>query len=177
MSADHAPKPAARRSWRERLAPHPILSVAVALVWILAVGDASAGTLVLAAILGFAIPLATGRFWPDRPRIADKRMAVEYAAIVLWDILVSNVQVARIVLFRRNETLRSHFLTVPLDVTSPEAIAVLSATITMTPGTLTADLSADRRSLLVHALDVADPQAAVAEIKSRYERRLKEILP
>ena len=54
---------------------------------------------------------------------------------------------------------------------------MLAGTITMTPGTLSAELSADGRSLLVHGLDVPDPGALVAEIKSRYEARLLEIFP
>ena len=68
-------------------------------------------------------------------------------------------------------------MTIPLALTSPEAITVLAGTITMTPGTVSAELSADGRALLVHGLDVPDPDALVAEIKSRYEARLLEIFP
>ena len=49
--------------------------------------------------------------------------------------------------------------------------------ITLTPGTLSADLTPDRRWLLVHALDVDDEAALVAQLKRRYERPLAEILP
>ncbi len=64
---------------------------------------------------------------------------------------------------------------IPLDLRSPEAITVLAGTITLTPGTVSAEFSADGRELLVHALDAPDPDAVRDEIKSRYERRLKEI--
>jgi len=66
-------------------------------------------------------------------------------------------------------------VTIPLDLRSPEAITVLAGTITMTPGTVSADLSADGRALLVHCLDADHPDAVRDEIKTRYERRLKEI--
>ena len=56
-----------------------------------------------------------------------------------------------------------------------EAITALAGTITLTPGTVSADLSADGRSLLVHCLETADPAATVSQIKERYDRRLKEI--
>jgi multicomponent K+:H+ antiporter subunit E len=46
-----------------------------------------------------------------------------------------------------------------------------------TPGTVSADLSSDGTKLLVHCLDADDPDAVVAEIKHRYERRLREIFP
>ena len=55
------------------------------------------------------------------------------------------------------------------------AITVLAGTITMTPGTVSSDVSADGRSLLVHCLHAPEPASVVDEIKQRYERRLKEI--
>ena len=54
---------------------------------------------------------------------------------------------------------------------------VLAGTITMTPGTVSCDLSADGRSLLVHCLDAPDAEEAVRQMKVRYEARLKEIFP
>jgi multicomponent K+:H+ antiporter subunit E len=67
------------------------------------------------------------------------------------------------------------WITVPVDLTSAEAITVLAGTITMTPGTVSATLSADGSSILVHTLDTDDPDGVRDQIKSRYERRLKEI--
>ncbi len=160
-----------------RLVPHPILSALVALVWVMSANAASLGSLVMGVIVGLAVPLATRAFWPDRPRLRNTWLVADYVAIVLWDIVLSNIEVARLILSRRGDSLKSRFVTVPLDITAPEAIAVLAGTITMTPGTVTADLSADGRSLLVHCLETADPEATVAAIKHRYERRLKEIFP
>ncbi|MBB4016945.1 multicomponent K+:H+ antiporter subunit E [Chelatococcus caeni] len=160
---------------RKILVPHPILTLLITLVWLLLANEFSAGHLVLGLILGVLIPQITSVYWPERPKIGAPLTIVEYALIVLWDIVVSNVQVARLVLFRRSDGLRSTFVTVPLDITAPEAITTLAGTITMTPGTVSADLSADGRALLVHCLDVDDPAATVAQIKARYEARLKRI--
>ncbi|MCB5175381.1 MULTISPECIES: Na+/H+ antiporter subunit E [Microvirga] len=158
-----------------RLFPHPILSVVIAIVWILLVNEITAGQIVIGIFLGWAIPKLTSPYWPDRPRIRRPGAVIAYMGIVLWDIVVSNIQVAYWVLFRRGNSLRSRFVTVPLDLTTAEAITALAGTITMTPGTVSADLSADGRSLLVHCLETDDPDATVAQIKDRYERRLKEI--
>ena len=95
--------------------------------------------------------------------------------VVLWDICVANVQVAMIILFKANANTKPAWITIPLDLRTPEAITVLAGTITMTPGTVSSDLSADGRSLLVHCLDAPDPDAVRDDIKARYERRLKEI--
>jgi multicomponent K+:H+ antiporter subunit E len=129
----------------------------------------------LGIILGFIVPKLTSAYWPDRPRIKHPLRVAEFVAIVLWDIVVSNISVAYLVLFRKGDSLRSQFVTVPLDIQSPEAITMLAGTITMTPGTLSADLASDGSSILVHCLDVENADDVVRDIKHRYERRLKEI--
>jgi multicomponent K+:H+ antiporter subunit E len=158
-----------------RLFPHPILSGVLVVVWVLLANDISAGTVVLGAVLGWAIPKFTHVYWPDAPRFNRLSAIPGFVMVVLWDIVVSNVQVAMLILFRRPETLRSRFVTVPLELRTAEAITILAGTITMTPGTVSADLSADGRAILVHCLEVDDAEATVAQIKERYERRLKEI--
>lgn len=157
------------------LVPHPLLSVTLLLVWVALANEVSAGSIALGLVLGLVVPVATGPFWPDRPRVGRPLKIVEYTLVVLYDIVVANLQVARLILMVPNDRLRSRYVTIPLELTSPEAITVLAGTITMTPGTLSAELAADGRALLVHGLDVPDPEALVAEIKSRYEARLLEI--
>ncbi|MBK3777681.1 Na+/H+ antiporter subunit E [Azospirillum brasilense] len=159
----------------KRLLPHPLLTLMIALVWLLLANDLSVGHLVLGLIIGILVPLVTSVYWPDRSRVRNPAAILGYLLVVAWDIVVSNVQVAYLVLFRRGDTLRSRFITVPLDLRTPEAVAVLAGTITMTPGTVSADTSADGRALLVHCLEADDPDAVIAQIKDRYERRLKEI--
>ncbi len=158
-----------------RIFPHPLLSLVIWVVWILLVNEISAGHVALGAILGWAIPRLTTAYWPDRPRIRRPATVLAYAGIVLTDIVISNVQVAYLILFRRGDDLRSQFVTVPLDLTTAEAITVLAGTITLTPGTVSADLSADGRALLVHCLEAPDPESVVTTIKERYERLLLEI--
>ncbi|MFZ1429870.1 MAG: Na+/H+ antiporter subunit E [Geminicoccaceae bacterium] len=155
--------------------PHPLLSLTLTLVWMALANEVSLGSLVMGLILGVLVPIGTAAFWPDRPRVRRPLKIVEYGLVVLYDIVVANLQVARLILFVPNDQLRSRYVTIPLALTSPEAITVLAGTITMTPGTVSAELSADGGALLVHGLDVPDPDALVAEIKARYEARLMEI--
>jgi len=160
---------------RERFLPHPFLTATLAVVWVLLVNDFSLANFLFGLLLGVGIAKLTSNYWPGRPRIRNPLAILEYSGVVLWDIIVSNVQVAYLVLFRRSDSLRSRFITVPLALKSPEAIATLAGTITMTPGTVSADLSADGRSLLVHCLDTADGDDTVVSITNRYERRLMRI--
>lgn len=160
---------------RIRPLAHPLLTLTLAMVWVLLANDFSWAALAFGLLVGFAIASITSAYWPGQVRVRRPAAMAAYCVIVLWDILVSNVQVAWLVLFRRGASLRSRFIVVPLELQSPEAIAVLAGTITMTPGTVSADLSADGRALLVHCLEAADADEAVAAIKDRYERRLMRI--
>ena len=160
---------------RRRFLPHPLLTLALIVVWLLLINDLSLNAVVMGVILGVVIPFITAPYWPGQVRLKSLRVAVAYVLIVLWDIVVANVVVAAIILFKPNSRINSQWVTVPLDIRSPEAIALLAGTITMTPGTLSSDLSACGRALLVHCLDTDDPDEVRDTIKHRYERRLKEL--
>ena len=119
-----------------RILPHPVLSLAVALIWLLLVNRFAWGSLVFALVLGLVVPVATAPYWPGRTRLARPLGLINYTGIVIHDIVKANIDVARIVLFKPKADLRPCWLVVPLDLTAPEAIAVLMGTITLTPGTV-----------------------------------------
>lgn len=160
-----------------RLIPHPLLSLTLVLVWIGLVNKFTLGNLILGSVIGLTIPMVTAAYWPDRPILRRPLKIAEYMLIVLWDIIVANVQVAIIILFRRAATIHSQWIPVPLEITSAEAITVLAGTITLTPGTVSATLAADGSCILVHCLHTDDPDGVRDGIKTRYEKRLKEIFP
>ncbi len=157
------------------LLPHPLLTLLLAAVWILLQNEFSAGMAVFGLILGVIIPWGTSIWWPDTPKSIRIGKMARYSVIVLWDIIVANIQVAWIVLSVPNAKLKPAWIVVPLELVQPEAITVLAGTITLTPGTVSADLSDEGHSLLVHVLHTDDPDAVRDEIKTRYEARLKEI--
>lgn len=158
-----------------RILPHPGLTAMLLLIWLLMLNSLSMGGLVLGSIFAILVPIYTAAFWPDRPAMRWRLPLLLFLLLVVRDIIVANFHVARLILFRRNRDLRSAWLAIPLDLHSAEAITLLAGTISLTPGTVSADISSDGRHLLVHALDVADPTAEIAYIKARYERRLMEI--
>ncbi len=157
------------------LLPHPFLTLLLAVVWTLLQNSVSAVMVVFGLILGIIIPIITSVWWPDRPKSMKAGKMLSYSILVLWDIVVANVQVAWIVLTKSNDDMRPNWVVIPLELRSPEAITILMGTITLTPGTVSADLSDVGHSLLVHALDADEPAAVRDDIKDRYERRLKEI--
>jgi multicomponent K+:H+ antiporter subunit E len=157
-----------------RLVPAPWLSLVLFAAWLALNGSASPGHLVLAALLALAIPWFTERFRPERPRLHRPAVMARLAMRVLWDIVLSNIEVARRIL-GPEAAIRPQFVWVPLDLRDAHGIVTLAGIITMTPGTLSAELTPDRRHLLVHAFNVHDVDALVSDIKSRYETPLREI--
>ena len=159
----------------QKLFPHPYLSATLLLTWVLLMNSIGPGAVLMGGFLGVVIPLLTAPYWPEHAAMKHPLRLVAYIGLVLGDVVVSSIQVAAIILFKPVDQIQSAWICVPIDLPSPEAQALLAGTITMTPGTLTADFAADGKSLLIHSLHASDPDAVCAEIKSRYEARLKRI--
>jgi len=157
-----------------RWLPHPLLTPALALVWLLLNNSLAPGQVLLGLLLGWAIPRFTLAFWPERVRIYSTARLLRFAGVFLYDVLVANLAVARLIL-AGPRALRPAFVVVPLDLSNDLALSLLANTICLTPGTVSARLSADRRRLLVHALDCGDPAELVATVKTRFEAPLKAI--
>jgi multicomponent K+:H+ antiporter subunit E len=153
-----------------------MLSLTVAVVWLLLVATVEPAHLLMATVLGLVLPLAAQRLREERAGMRRPLLAARLALRVLWDIVLSNVEVARRILGRESR-IRPGFVWVPLDIRNEHGIATLAGIITMTPGTLSAELSADRKHLLVHCFHLGDAAATVAQIKRDYETPLREIFP
>ncbi|MDC8445899.1 MAG: Na+/H+ antiporter subunit E [Nitrosomonas sp.] len=157
-----------------RLLPHPLLTPALTGIWLLLNNSIEPGHILLGLLLGWIIPVLTIRFWPDKVVIRKPAVLLRFGFIFLYDIVVANFTVARLIL-GSPEKLTPAFVKLPLDLTSDVAISLLASSLTLTPGTLSARLSEDHSYLLVHALNETDPDTLIATIKQRYERPLKEI--
>lgn len=154
--------------------PHPILTPALTFLWLLLNNSFAPGQILLGALLGWSIPRFTLAFWPERTRIRHPLRLIRFFGVFLYDVLVANFAVAKLILAGPG-ALRPAFFVLPLDLKNELAISLLANTICLTPGTVSAKLSDDRSHLLIHALDADDPEAITATIKERFEKPLKEI--
>lgn len=93
----------------------------------------------------------------------------------LWDMLVSSIQVARAVLSPRDIT-RPRLVTIPLRVQSDAGITLVANFISLTPGTLSIDVSPDRKTLLVHDLLAGDSSEGTREgVRTGIEARVLKV--
>ena len=163
-------------TWRKRWLPSPILSVFVIGFWLLMNDSTDAGTIAMALLLALAVPPFAARLDREFARFGKLRGIPRLAGVLLWDMLIANITVARQVLGPEHKV-KPGFIWLPLDIGNIHGIAALTSFITLTPGTVSAALSEDRRHLLVHVLHLEDANALINEIKSRYEAPLMEIFP
>ncbi|KRG69583.1 Na+/H+ antiporter subunit E [Pseudoxanthomonas dokdonensis] len=160
----------------KRLLPSPLLTLTVSGFWLLLVGNVGPAALLMAALLGICMPLFAARLDREFARIGSLRRLPKMIVVVGYDIVRSNIEVALRILGPES-AIKPGFIWVPLDIRNIHGIAALTSIITLTPGTVSAELSPDRDYLLVHCFHVEDPDAVIAEIKQRYEKPLMEIFP
>ena len=92
----------------------------------------------------------------------------------LVELALSNIAVARVVLRPRLD-IRPGIVAFRTTLHSDLAITFLANMITLTPGTLTIDVSEERSTLYIHTLNVSDPEEVVADIRRAFERHLLEL--
>ncbi len=157
----------------ERWFPHPLVSVIVGLSWLMLNHSLDAGTILMALILAVGIPRLVRPFIARTPNI-DWLPAIQLFFVVLWDIIVSNVKVAKLVLGPMHK-MHPKWFRIPLETQHEEVNTLLAMIITTTPGTVSAGIDQDRGDILVHALSADDTEAEIQNIKDRYEKPLMQI--
>ncbi len=101
---------------------------------------------------------------------------IRFGTFSLWSIIKSNIDVARVVLSPKMP-IKPGIIGIPLDVRSERGMTILANIITLTPGTVSLDISSDRKTLYIHTLDVGNVENLRREIKEDFERRVLELAP
>jgi len=152
---------------------HPVLSLLLAVAWLVLSRSLEPVHLLSAALLGVFVPRVLHQVLPAGQSI-HWGGAIRLTAVVLWDIVLSNITVAVLVLGPMSRP-RPAWLRIPLACEHDRLNALFASIITMTPGTLSAVVDEPARCIWVHALNCEDGPALVAQIKARYEAPLLRI--
>jgi multicomponent K+:H+ antiporter subunit E len=158
-----------------RIVPHPLLTVALIMAWLL-LNRFSVGHLVLGTAVALVAGKSMSALQPARPRVRRWDLIPMLVGIVLFDIVRSNIAVARLILTGgRHGRRRSGFIEIPLELRDPTALAILSVIVTATPGTAWMQYDARRAAVLLHVFDLVDEAGWIDLVKGRYEHLLLEI--
>jgi multicomponent Na+:H+ antiporter subunit E len=152
-----------------------LLNTLLALAWIALTGTFTPANLLFGFVLGYGLLAVTQRLMAPSRYFSTVPKVVSFALFFVWELLQANVRMALTVLSPRLR-LRPAVVALPLDVRSDPAITLLANLITLTPGTLYLDISADRRVMYVHTIHVDDLDSFRQGIKNGFERRVRELL-
>lgn len=151
-------------------------NVLLAVNWALLTGHFSLENLVAGFVIGFLLLCFLRRAVGQTAYFPKVRNAIAFFVHFLWELFLANLSVARTVLFESRDEITPAFLAIPLEAKTDAEIALLANLITLTPGTLSLDVSTDRSVLYIHTLDVEDVDGLRVEIKRSLERGLLEVM-
>lgn len=149
------------------------VSIVMAVIW----ATVSGSFTLLNLIFGFVLSLLT--LWLLRERFVGReytsraRRVFSLILLFLVELAKSAWRVAHLVL-KPNMDLKPGIFAYPLTVKSDWEISLLANLITLTPGTLSVDVSDDRSTLYVHAIDCSDVEAARRDIAEGFEKKILE---
>ena len=158
-----------------RLYPHPLVSLTLFVVWLMLWQSVAPLDVLMAVILATLLP-RTLVLLEEAPSRAKKPLVIlKLFFVVLYDIAVSNYNVARTVLMGREGNIPTGFVNIPLELRDRYGLAALATIITSTPGTFWAAYNRRTNVLTIHVFELRDEDAVRETIRNRYEAPLREI--
>lgn len=153
-----------------------LLNVLLALAWVALTGQFTPANLLIGFLLGYGMLWVGQRATQPSGYFGKVRQVLAFIGFFIWELIKANLQVAYYVLLGRHR-MRPGIMAVPLDARTDMEITLLATVISLTPGTLSLDVSADRRVLYIHSMMLGDdPDRFRRGIKEGFERRLLEVL-
>lgn len=150
-------------------------NLALALAWVAVTGDLTGGNLMLGFGIGFLVLFFTAPIVGTPAYVRKVAQVLNLALFFIWELILSNLRVALEVLTPGYQ-LRPGVIAIPLDAQTDAEILLLTTLISLTPGSIALDVSADRHELYLHSMYINDPEQARRQIKDGFERRVLEVL-
>jgi multicomponent K+:H+ antiporter subunit E len=158
-----------------RLIPAPLLSTALLALWLVLSRSASLGQILLGLAIALAVPHLTAGVRLSTVRVRRPLVVIRFILMVGYDVLASNIQVAKGILAWRWRRPNARFVVIPLELRDPVGLAALAMVTTVVPGTVWSEIALDRSAMMLHVWDVDEEESFVIRFKARYEKPLREI--
>ena len=152
-----------------------LLNILLAIAWILLTGEVTAENFIEGVIIGYLI------LWISKSALGGKKYfrkipkAIGFFFYFIKELIVANLKVAFDIITPK-DYMQPGIVAVPLDTETDMEITLLANLITLTPGTLSLDVSKDKKVLYIHTLYLDNPEKFRNEIKSGMEKKLLEVL-
>ncbi len=152
-----------------------LANLLLALVWAAMTGNFELANIGLGFVLGYVAMYLGQRVWGRSAYFGRVARVASFVVFYVAEILKANLRVAADVVTPRHRS-RPGVVAVPLDARTDAEITVLANLLTMTPGSLSIDVSEDRRVLYVHAMFIEDADSFRRHVKQDFERRVLEMM-
>ncbi len=154
-----------------------IANIILAVVWALLLENFNSVNLAVGMVVGFVLLFWMRKAFGPSDYFHKTGQFLSFLAFFSKELVLSQWYVAKAILTPR-PTWKPALVRVPLDAETDLEIALLASCITLTPGTLSLELSEDRRVLYVHAMfgGAEGPDALRDSIKKGMEKRLLEVM-
>jgi len=152
-----------------------LLNILLAIAWMLLTGELTAENFIEGLIIGYIIlwvskaALGGAKYFKKIPK------AISFFFYFVKELIVANLKVAFDIITPK-DYMKPGIVAVTLDAETDMEITLLANLITLTPGTLSLDVSKDKKVLYIHTLYLDDTEQFRAEIKNGMEKRLLEVL-
>ncbi len=151
-----------------------ILNLIIALVWMLLHSTIDASTFIIGYLLGLLFIFGLRGFF-NQPFYLKKVWAIwKLFVLFLKELILSNITVIKHVL-KPKLNIRPGIFALETELKSSGEITLLASLITLTPGTLTLEVSPDQKTLYIHAMDIEDAEELVQSIKDSFEKAIMEV--
>ncbi len=153
-----------------------LLTLLLACVWVGLTGEFSVATFVVGLLLGFIIIRMFGERTLKVLNLNIRHILplIELVFIFLYELLIANLTVLAKV-FSPKLNIKPGIIKVPVEVEGPFWITTLANMITLTPGTLTVEVSPDNKYFYVHCLNIDNEDSIVSDIKDTFEKKIQEV--
>jgi multicomponent Na+:H+ antiporter subunit E len=152
-----------------------LFNILLALAWIALTGQFTLANFIFGFGLSYLLLWLVRRAGNASSYFAKVYQVISFALFFFRELIAANVRVAYDIV-TPTHYMRPGVVAIPLDIKTDAEITLLANLITLTPGTLSLDVSPDRGTLYVHAMHLKDVESFREEIKTGYERRVMEVL-
>lgn len=152
-----------------------VWNIFLAVTWAATTGNFSLFNLFAGFILGYLILRLFRHVMGASPYYGKVGQILGFIGFFLWQLVKANLRMAYHVV-TPHSSLRPAVIGVPLEEHTDTELLILTNMISLTPGTLSLDLSDDKRTLYIHTMDLTNSESSIRDIKDGFERRLLEVM-
>ena len=151
-----------------------LLNFLIAIVWMFLSSSMTAKAFVIGYLIGIILIVTMRRFFNERLYVERLWAAIKLVLIFFRELTLSNISVLRVVL-RPKMNIQPMIFAMPIELKEDWEITLLSSLITLTPGTLVINVSDDKKTLYIHAIDVEDVDEVIDSINNSFQKAIKEV--